>query len=277
MTDVQFERWLDFAVRLAKVGYAHLPARASKKREGVPHRKWVEEQVREFITGWVPECDRVCVRGWDGSDPYPEGHQFYRRTIRGWTCHRCKGKGCVGAAAHAGCAGGFGVEFARPAGVGDMFSSWRCGEYFDWRRHTSPAEDAELDEIHDRWRYGGRKTDDEADRLEEREVAVRGAVEARWLDPVSACVRAGLDVASEPSAGVAGFTAGDVRKMYGGKVPGWVKAFFEGHETQVLTGRSACGTLLRYEAAKVSKKEAKRRAAFATRFDSFLDADEVWL
>lgn len=45
----------------------------------------------------------------------------------------------------------------------------------------------------------------------------------RFCDPVSCCVRAGLDLAVKPSAGVAGFTAGDIRKMYPEGVPDWVK------------------------------------------------------
>lgn len=41
------------------------------------------------------------------------------------------------------------------------------------------------------------------------------------------CIRAGFDVAVKPSGGVIGFTAGDVRKMWDGKVPDWVKAFWD--------------------------------------------------
>lgn len=44
-----------------------------------------------------------------------------------------------------------------------------------------------------------------------------------YCDPVHCCVRAGLDIASSPSAGVAGFTAGDIRRMYPEGVPDWVK------------------------------------------------------
>ncbi len=35
----------------------------------------------------------------------------------------------------------------------------------------------------------------------------------RFVDPVSICIRAGLDVAVRPSAGVCGYSAGDIRKM----------------------------------------------------------------
>jgi hypothetical protein len=44
----------------------------------------------------------------------------------------------------------------------------------------------------------------------------------QWGSPVRCCIRAGLDCASAPSAGVLGFTAGDVRRMYPEGVPEWV-------------------------------------------------------
>jgi hypothetical protein len=44
----------------------------------------------------------------------------------------------------------------------------------------------------------------------------------QWLGPVRCCIRAGIDFACEPSAGVLGFTAGTVRRMYPDGVPDWV-------------------------------------------------------
>jgi hypothetical protein len=43
-----------------------------------------------------------------------------------------------------------------------------------------------------------------------------------WGDRIRCCLRAGIDMAVSPSAGVLGFTAGDLRRMYRGKVPDWV-------------------------------------------------------
>jgi hypothetical protein len=58
---------------------------------------------------------------------------------------------------------------------------------------------------------------------DEDEEGYNRAIE-KWVGPASACIRAGLDIASQPSAGVVGFTAGDVRKMWSPKpVPNWVK------------------------------------------------------
>jgi hypothetical protein len=44
----------------------------------------------------------------------------------------------------------------------------------------------------------------------------------QWGSPVCCCIRAGMDLASAPSAGVIGFTAGDVRAMFPEGVPDWV-------------------------------------------------------
>jgi hypothetical protein len=57
---------------------------------------------------------------------------------------------------------------------------------------------------------------------EDEKPGVYDKARNRWVGPVACCVRAGLDMASEPSAGVIGFTAGDVRRMYPEGVPAWV-------------------------------------------------------
>lgn len=45
---------------------------------------------------------------------------------------------------------------------------------------------------------------------------------------VSCCVRAAMDMATEPSGGVLGFTVGDLRKMWNrSTLPKWVTDFFE--------------------------------------------------
>ena len=43
-----------------------------------------------------------------------------------------------------------------------------------------------------------------------------------WGDRITACLRAGMDMAVSPSMGVLGFTAGDIRRMYRGNVPDWL-------------------------------------------------------
>jgi len=58
--------------------------------------------------------------------------------------------------------------------------------------------------------------------LEDRRDALIDRWEDRWWGPVQCCVRAGLDVASEPSGGVVGFTVGDLRRMYPEGFPTWL-------------------------------------------------------
>jgi hypothetical protein len=56
-----------------------------------------------------------------------------------------------------------------------------------------------------------------------------------WGSRIRCCLRAGLDLASEPSAGVAGFTAGDLRRMYRGQVPAWLAdGFYTGSPFEPL-------------------------------------------
>lgn len=265
MTPEQFDRWLDFATRMARVVY-----RGRRPKPGCPGVRWVTQQVKSFILNDVPECDRVCIRDWDGSDPYPEGHEFHR-IERKSGCHFCSkdkqnhfvpGPGCDK------CEGGWYVQRSHPCGVGDMMREWETETlYYHWRGYLTPQEQKLLDE-------GVRGEGGSLRPLtdEERE-GLRDAVCDRWSDPVRACVRAGLDVASSPSAGVAGITAGQVRQMFkSGKVPDWVKDFFEGHETHVVTGEIPGVGLL---TKKVRGKRPNRK--FKTRFDSFHNSHEVWL
>jgi hypothetical protein len=43
-----------------------------------------------------------------------------------------------------------------------------------------------------------------------------------WACRVQCCIRAGLDLASEPSAGVLGFEICDLRRMYRNNIPAWI-------------------------------------------------------
>jgi len=51
--------------------------------------------------------------------------------------------------------------------------------------------------------------------------------EGKFADQVSCCFRAGLDVASSPSAGVLGFDVGMLRRMWPRGVPAYVRNFFQ--------------------------------------------------
>lgn len=54
-----------------------------------------------------------------------------------------------------------------------------------------------------------------------------GEREPRFAEQLHCCIRAGIDMASEQSAGVAGFTVGNLRSFFDGEVPEWVSAGFE--------------------------------------------------
>lgn len=58
-------------------------------------------------------------------------------------------------------------------------------------------------------------------------------VRGRFGDMLSACVRAGFDMAVAPSAGVIGFTVGDLRDACGGSIPDWIADRF-GENRQAL-------------------------------------------
>ena len=45
----------------------------------------------------------------------------------------------------------------------------------------------------------------------------------RFHEQIVCCIRAGFDIAVEPSSGVVGFTVGDLKQMYGGVIPEWIK------------------------------------------------------
>lgn len=49
----------------------------------------------------------------------------------------------------------------------------------------------------------------------------------QWGDRVRCCLRAGLDMAAEPSAGVVGFCKEDINRMYPDGVPKWIREPWE--------------------------------------------------
>lgn len=179
MTPEQFDRWRDFALRMARTCF---------KGKRKPGPKWIAEKVQWFFD-LLDADDIPCLVDWDNSDPYPEGHQ-HRSLERASACYFCSGrspqsqhcKHCRGTGRY--------EHWAAPDCVGDMLLN--CSEEI----------------IPDYWSIPDAKYDDVAE---------------RWQGPVTICLRAGLDLASAPSAGVVGFTVGDLRAMYPEGVPGWLK------------------------------------------------------
>lgn len=154
VTSEQYERWHDFAIRMARTCFW-------RKRNLNP--KEIERNVEHFFECLDKE-DLLSIVDWDHSDPYPEGSEAAGVDYYGYP------------------------NEALP--VTDM-----CKEHEeDWNPH-----------------YWGDRTNQQRDRDYER-----------WISPVVCCIRAGLDLAVSPSAGVVGFTAGHLRKMYPEGVPDWI-------------------------------------------------------
>lgn len=59
-------------------------------------------------------------------------------------------------------------------------------------------------------------------------------VRGRFGDMLSACVRAGFDMAVAPSAGVIGFTVGDLRDVFDGSIPDWIADQFGENKPALL-------------------------------------------
>lgn len=152
MTPVQYERWKDFSLRLART----LPGMRTR-----PSIEWVEEQVENFFYRFDGEREIAETDDWDSGPHY--------------VCDRVREME---------------DEVARGERAGFLLLHW--------------DDDVEPEEA------------------ERREALGWDQWGEQWFGPVRACIRAGLDVACEPSAGVVGFTVGDLRKMYPEGIPDWV-------------------------------------------------------
>ena len=147
-----------------------------------PNATWIVGAVEDFFSGF-DEPDIPCIVNWDNSTAYPEGHPLHgQRSPWGGDMARCW---CVGA---------------------------MVSEFLDeYRGYAPPCRACRV------YEYG-----DEKCRCEDIEHHYYEQWDEQWGGPVHCCIRAGLDCASAASAGVLGFTAGDVRRMYPDGVPDWV-------------------------------------------------------
>ena len=208
MTPEQYERWQDFALRMARTCY---------KTNRRPSGRWVVSVVEDWFLYF--DADTIpCIVNWDNSTVYPEGNpsrcREYTRTYcgcDGWRhehkhpnpdCTECRGSGVH-------------HKWQRPFGVGDMIS-----EFLDpYRDYHAP--DCRVCREEGRGSCGERDYRENCT-CDEIEDQCYEQWEDQWGSPVSCCIRAGLDTAVAPSGGVVGFTIGDLRKMYPEGVPEWV-------------------------------------------------------
>lgn len=199
MTQQQFERWKDFAMRMARTSYRH-----SRR----PTAKWIEEVVDHFFA-MIDESDIVTIVNWDHSAEYPVGHPYHGRECRSSWC------GCDGYRNKHGrpspqC------EECRGSGVhhalftGPLICDAMAEFLYEYEPRRPECRACREDDVDGECRCG------------EIEQLWGAQWDEQWGGPVHCCVRAGLDFAAAPSAGVLGFTAGDVRRMYPEGVPDWV-------------------------------------------------------
>lgn len=256
MSPEQYDRWKDFSLRMAKSVYA-------KHRR--PDVKWITGVVEQFFREVEYDEDSIfTIIDWDHSGPYEDGRRKSQTSYCGCDGRRRENCGspfpdcdeCHGSGVH--------YDFQRGPYIGDNVSEmlWeheprppRCKacEHDDCRRRYPHYQDkckhCELectcDEIEDRFREQWSE---------------------QWGGPVRCCIRAGLDVASAPSAGVCGFSAGDIRKMYPEGVPDWVKEFFQPGETVAMHPTNIAGIYV----PEVTGFDSRS-------FDELLDRELVWL
>jgi len=149
MTPEQYDRWQDFAVRMARTCFA-----ASRR----PSQQWIIDAVDDFF-------DRVDETGVPKITDWDSGPVYVCDDVSGYT-----------------------DDLARYPP-----QCWAC-------RHPQAECECRCDKIKELfWRQW----------------------DEQWASPISCCIRAGLDMASAPSGGAIGFTAGDLRKMYPEGVPEW--------------------------------------------------------
>lgn len=208
MTPEQFEHWKDFALRMARTCFRH------RKR---PNTAWIVKAVVDFFT-WIPKEDIVCLVDWDHSDDYPEGHRWYSRKYRCpcWHCSKVPGLpiGQRDPQCRYKCEAGLIYDYADPYPMCDTVSEWETGRIYEqpWGLWNA-KERARADSLRNRSDY------DAYDEMKEALVEI-------YAGPVRCCIRAGMDMASAPSAGVLGFTVGHLKRMYDGRIPDWLNEGF---------------------------------------------------
>lgn len=199
MTQQQFERWKDFAMRMTRTCY-----RDSRR----PTAKWIEDVVDHFFA-MIDESDIPTIVDWDNSTEYPEENPYHGRKSQLSWC---------------GCAG-YRLKHDKP--------NPQCEECHGSGLHHALYKGPIISDTMTEflYEYEPRRPECRACRgddedgecgCDEIEQLFGAQWDEQWGGPVHCCVRAGLDFAAAPSQGVIGFTAGDVRRMYPEGVPDWV-------------------------------------------------------
>ena len=153
-----------------------------------PDLQWILEQIDCFFQYCIKEEDTELYVSWDEVKPYPEEHHYHGLDYQGTK--------------------------NTPSSVCDLVSG-----LFDeiWSRPKEYATEKQILLLDYYWDKGNEEAYDD---LVEK-------ITDRWENPVSCCLRAGIDLAFNPSAGVLGFTAGELRQMYPEGVPEWISKHYK--------------------------------------------------
>jgi hypothetical protein len=153
MNLIQYERWKDFSIRMAKTVYAESTQ---------PTGEWITEKVELYFSD---------LEKYQGLDVLESTTAWDQAGENGF--HPC-----------------------------DYMIEKEAEWMPDWMRYAY---------------------DDATDEIELFESECRHRFDEVFFTPVRCCLRAGIDLACDPSSGVLGFTVGCVRKMYPEGIPYWVE------------------------------------------------------
>ena len=226
MTPEQFYRWKDFAMRMAVVAIGG--ARWQKEL-----RRHLEECFSMF------DCENFgipfeTIESWDHSGPFTNRRRQYHKTYCSCDGKRFKNNGVA---------------------LSDCEECHGSGVHYDFETGLLVCD-----------KVSGYLWDKRLEREKEDRHGNCEIVESKIGVAIRCCLRAGLDIAVEPSAGVCGFDAGDIRKMYHDGVPDWVKEFFQPGETVALHQTNIEGI-----------DQLENKGWDARTFDELPDDQAVWL
>lgn len=199
MTQEQYERWKDFAIRMARTAFV------GHKR---PSAEWIIDRVEAVFVDLDGDPERVAViHNWDHNEPAGLKESGYY-CVGDWMMERCDDD-----EDHPG------YSWIRKLKDGQC-PQRRANESWDsyWARRYA-HEQRHADKL-DMWE------EREEGRGQDRESLAHWRFESDWYGPVNCCIRAGLDVASSPSGGVIGFDINTIRTMYPEGIPDWIRDYF---------------------------------------------------
>ena len=159
-------------------------ARACYADNEQPSLKWILDSLECIFT--EIKDDLSLYTSWDDTEPYPKDHEYYNSKD----------------------------PTDRPLLLSSLISEGIEDEiYARIHRHSTEKESRVLEKLLERR---------DKDRWLEAYNHLKNQIVHRWSSPVHCCLRAGIDVAKSPSAGVVGFVVGDLKKMYPEGIPDWI-------------------------------------------------------